>query len=65
MFVRANVVAAALFTFAAAVQVNDPDPLLWMAVYVAAAVVAGLAVGQLDAADRRRIAVAADRYKML
>ena len=43
MFVRANVVAAALFTFAAAVQVNDPDPVLWIAIYAAAAVVAGLA----------------------
>jgi hypothetical protein len=35
---------AALFTFAAAVQYNDPDPLRWMAVYGLAAVACVLAV---------------------
>src|SRR5687767_10279830 len=33
-----------LFLFSAAVQLNDPDPLLWIAIYVAAAVVCGLEV---------------------
>jgi len=28
---------AALFVFAAAVQINDPDPWLWVALYIAAA----------------------------
>jgi hypothetical protein len=32
----ANAVMAALFALAAAVQVNDPDPVRWMAVYGAA-----------------------------
>ena len=40
---------ALLFAFAAAVQYNDPDPLRWMAIYLAAAGVAILA------AMRRRI----------
>jgi len=35
---------AALFVFAAAVQYNDPDPLRWMAIYLAAAAACVLAV---------------------
>ena len=34
---------AALFVFAAAVQVNDPDPGLWIAGYLVAATLSGLA----------------------
>ena len=34
----ANLVMSVLFLFSAAVQVNDPDPIRWMAMYVAAAV---------------------------
>jgi hypothetical protein len=34
---------ALLFLFGAAVQVNDPDPLRWMAIYLAAAAAAALA----------------------
>jgi hypothetical protein len=34
---------AALFLFGVVVQINDPDPLQWMAIYLAAAVVAALA----------------------
>ena len=40
----ANGVMAALFVFAAAVQYNDPDPLRWMAIYLAAATACVLAV---------------------
>ena len=40
----ANGVMAALFVFAAAVQYNDPDPLRWMAIYLAAAAACVLAV---------------------
>lgn len=35
----ANATMLALFLFAAAVQYNDPDPFVWMAIYVAAAAV--------------------------
>ena len=38
----ANATMLLLFLFSAAVQVNDPDPLVWMAIYVAAAVVCAL-----------------------
>ncbi|HEX8693799.1 MAG TPA: transmembrane 220 family protein [Longimicrobium sp.] len=38
-----NLPMAALFVFAAAVQYNDPDPLRWMALYLAAAAACGLA----------------------
>ncbi len=31
-----------LFLFSAAVQYNDPDPIRWMAIYLAAAVLSGL-----------------------
>lgn len=33
-----------MFLFSAVVQFNDPDPLPWMAVYIAAAVVCGLEI---------------------
>ena len=36
MFRLLHGVMAALFFFGAAVQYNDPDPLVWMAIYVAA-----------------------------
>ena len=38
-----NGAMALLFLFGAAVQYNDPDPLQWMAIYVAAAVACTLA----------------------
>ena len=38
----ANLVMLLLFAFAAVVQFNDPDPLAWVAIYVAAATVCGL-----------------------
>ena len=44
---------AALFAFSAVLQLNDPDPLPWMAIYLAAAAVAalaGLAPGRLPRA---------------
>ena len=44
LFRAANGVMAALFVFAAAVQYNDPDPLRWMALYLAAATACVLAV---------------------
>jgi hypothetical protein len=34
---------AALFLLGAGVQVNDPDPLAWIVIYLAAAVLSGLA----------------------
>ena len=34
-----NLVLALMFAFAVVVQVNDPDPISWMAIYGAAAVV--------------------------
>ena len=37
MFVGLNWMMAVLFVFAAVVQVNDPDPLPWICVYLAAA----------------------------
>src|SRR6185503_18124067 len=42
-FRAANLALALVFTGFAAVQYNDPDPVRWMAVYGAAAVVCGLA----------------------
>ncbi len=44
IFRAANVAMAALFAFAAAVQYNDPDPLRWMALYLAAAAACVLAL---------------------
>ena len=38
-----NLVMAAVFLFGAIVQVNDPDPLPWIVVYVAATVVCVMA----------------------
>jgi hypothetical protein len=43
MFRLLHGVMAALFFFGAAVQFNDPDPLVWMAIYVAAAIACVLA----------------------
>ena len=40
----ANGIMLLMFLFSAAVQVNDPDPLVWMAIYGAAAVVCGLEI---------------------
>ena len=40
----ANGIMLALFAFSAVLQFNDPDPLAWVAVYLAAAVVCGLEV---------------------
>lgn len=39
-----NALLGALFIFAAALQYNDPDPVRWMAIYVAAALPCGLAL---------------------
>ncbi len=39
-----NALMAALFVLAAAVQYNDPDPLRWIAIYLAAALACALAV---------------------
>ena len=38
----ANGIMLLMFLFSAAVQVNDPDPLVWMAMYGVAALVCGL-----------------------
>ena len=38
----ANAVMLVAFLFSVIVQFNDPDPLLWVAIYTAAAVVCGL-----------------------
>ncbi len=38
----ANYLMAALFVFGAAVQLNDPDPLWWVVIYLAAAAVCTL-----------------------
>ena len=42
----ANGLFLLMFAFSAVVQVNDHDPLLWIAIYVAAAVVCGLEMQQ-------------------
>jgi hypothetical protein len=42
----ANGLFLLLFAFSAIVQVNDPDPLLWIAIYAAAAVLCGLEMRQ-------------------
>lgn len=41
LWTGANVVMGLAFGFSVAVQVNDPDPLRWMAIYGAAAVICG------------------------
>src|SRR5215213_11000596 len=46
VFRAANAVMALLFVFAAAVQYNDPDPLRWVALYLAAAAACVLALLQ-------------------
>ncbi len=43
MFHLLNVLALLLYVFSTAVQYNDPDPLVWMAVYGLAAVACGVA----------------------
>lgn len=40
----ANVIMLLMFLFSAAVQFNDPDPLRWIGIYAAAAVVCGLEI---------------------
>lgn len=40
----ANVVMLAMFAFSVAVQFNDPDPLPWLAIYGAAAIVCGFEI---------------------
>jgi hypothetical protein len=44
LFRAANAVMALCFLYSAYVQHNDPDPIRWMAIYLAAAVVCVLAV---------------------
>jgi hypothetical protein len=44
----ANFVFAALFSFSVVVQYNDPDPMVWMAIY-------GAALGACLAWERRRL----------
>lgn len=39
-------VMAALFLVAAVLQLNDPDPIVWMAIYAAAALACVLALGR-------------------
>jgi hypothetical protein len=41
IWTAANAVMLAMFAFSVAVQFNDPDPLLWMAIYGVAAIVCG------------------------
>ena len=40
----ANGIMLLMFVFSAAVQFNDPDPLVWVGIYGAAAVVCGLEI---------------------
>ena len=40
----ANSIMLLMFLFSAVVQFNDPDPLPWMAIYIAAAIVCALEV---------------------
>jgi len=44
LWTLANAVMLLMFLFSAAVQYNDPDPLAWMGIYGAAAVVCGLEI---------------------
>lgn len=44
LWTAANVVMLLMFAFSVAVQFNDPDPLAWMAIYVAAAVACGMEI---------------------
>lgn len=40
----ANVIMLLMFLFSAAVQFNDPDPIRWIGIYCAAAVMCGLEI---------------------
>lgn len=42
MWTAANIVMLLLFAFSVVVQVNDPDPALWIPIYAAATLVCGL-----------------------
>jgi hypothetical protein len=42
----ANGIMLVMFLFSAAVQFNDPDPLIWVAIYTAAALVCGMEIGR-------------------
>ena len=44
LWTLANVIMLLMFLFSAAVQFNDPDPLVWISIYSAAAVVCGLEI---------------------
>ena len=46
LWLGANGLFLLMFAFSAFVQVNDPDPLLWIVIYAAAAVVCGLELRQ-------------------
>lgn len=46
LWTAANGVILLMFLFSAIVQINDPDPLAWMAIYVVAAVVCALEMRQ-------------------
>ncbi len=50
---------AALFAFSAILQLNDPDPLQWMAIYLAAAGLAAMAAANYEPPWRRPVALAA------
>ncbi|HJQ20215.1 MAG TPA: transmembrane 220 family protein [Gemmatimonadaceae bacterium] len=52
IWTAANVVMVLLFLFSASLQFNDPDPVQWVAVYTAAAVISGM-----EAARRTRVQV--------
>lgn len=60
MFLRvADGVMALLFFASAAVQYNDPDPLRWMAVYLAAAGVSAVSAWKAPAAARTPVVASA------
>ncbi len=42
-----NIVLAILFTLFAVVQYNDPDPWLWIGIYLFMAIISGLAAGNI------------------
>lgn len=39
LWTAANAIMLVMFLFSAAVQYNDPDPFVWMAIYIAGAIV--------------------------
>jgi hypothetical protein len=47
-FRRACLAAALVFFFCASLQFNDPDPIQWVAIYTAAAVVSAVAAGRSE-----------------